>query len=118
MPGLADGEVDEHADRVQRDQQVGLAAEDDDQRRGHDAEHEDPVGERQPVAAQGELAGHVAVPGEDRQQAREGVEARVRGQEQQQRRERLEEVEQDAVAVDRPGDLGDDRLRLRELDRG
>ena len=36
--GLADREVDEHADRVERDQRVGLAAGDDDQRRGEEAE--------------------------------------------------------------------------------
>ena len=40
---------------------------------------------RQAIAAEGELAGHVAVLGEDRGEAREGVEARVRGEEQDER---------------------------------
>ena len=65
------------------------------------AEDDDPVGEREPIAAQRELARHVAVLGQDREQPWEGIEAGVRGQEQQQRRERLEQVEQDPVAVDR-----------------
>ena len=39
----------------------------------------------QPIAAERELARHVAVLGQDRGQAREGVEARVRGEEQDQR---------------------------------
>ncbi len=42
----------------------------------------DPPRVRQPVAAERELAGHVAVLGQDRGEAREGVEARVRGEEQ------------------------------------
>ena len=70
-----------------------IAAEADDEQRGHAAQDEDPVGVREPVAAERELAGHVPVLGEDREQARERVEARVRGQEQQQGREGLEQVE-------------------------
>ena len=115
--GLADREVDEHADRVQRDEQVGDGPEADDQQGGDAAEDEDPVGVGEPVAAKGELARHVAVLGEDREQARERVEARVRGEEQEQGREGLEQVEHHAVAVDRAGDLRDDGL-ARELDVG
>ena len=116
-PGLADGEVDEHADRVERDEQVGRAPEDDDQPGGQRGQHDDPVRERQAVAAQSELPRHVPVAGQDREQPREGVEAGVGGEEEQQRGECLEQVEQDAVAVDRLGDLRDDRLLLREVDR-
>ena len=61
-----------------------------DRRQQHDAPR---VGE--PVAAERELARHVAVLGQDRGQAREGVEARVRGEEQDQRRARGEGDEQD-----------------------
>ncbi len=86
-----------------------------DQQGGHAAEHEDPVRVGEAIPAEGELAGHVAVAGQDRQQARERVEARVGGQEQEQGREGLEQVEQQPVAVDGAGDLGDDRLALREL---
>ena len=96
---------------------MGHGAEPDDEHRGHPAEDEDPVGVGQAIPAEGELAGHVAVLGQDREQPREGVEAGVRGEEQQQGGERLEEVEHDPVAVDPARDLRDDRL-TRELDVG
>ena len=94
--GLADREVDEHADGVQRDQQVGLAVE--DRRSGpprstasttipHENASRSPRNEN--------WRGMKPSLGEDREQPREGVEARVRGQEQQERRERLEQVERD-----------------------
>ena len=50
--GLADREVDEHTDGVERDEQVRLAVEDDDQRGRHDTQHDDARGERQPVATE------------------------------------------------------------------
>ena len=91
---------------------VRVAPEEDDQRGGHDAEDDDAQAEGQAVAAEGELAGHEAVLGQDGGQAREGVEGGVGGQEEDERRERLEEVEADRVAAeDGRGDLGDDRLR-------
>ena len=96
---------------------MGGTAEDHDQAGGQGGQDDDPVREREPVAAQGELARHVPVARKDREQPRERVEARVRGEEEQQRGERLEQVEEEAVAVHRPGDLGDDGLLLRELDR-
>ena len=56
--------------------------------------------ERQAVTAEGELAGEEPVLGEDGGEPRERVEARVRGQEQEQRREALEEVEADRTATE------------------
>ena len=55
MPGLRERERDEHADHVERDQRVRVAAEDDEQQRGAAAEAEDPVREREPVALVHEL---------------------------------------------------------------
>ena len=76
-----------------------------------------PVREREAVAAERELAGDEPVLGQDGGQPRERGERGVGGEEQQQRRERLEQVEPDAaVAVDVARDLGDDR-RPRLLDR-
>ena len=72
---------------------VSDAAEGDDQRDGRDAQDDDAAREREAIAAEAELARHVAVAGEDRGQARERVERGVRGQEQDQRGERLVEVE-------------------------
>ena len=76
MPGLGDREVDEHADRVQRDERVGLALEDDHERRGDQAQRDDPAREGEPVAAERELAREEAVLGEDGAEPRERVEAR------------------------------------------
>ena len=93
-PDLAEREAQEHADRVQRDQRVGVAAEGPQDPEGDGREQHDPPRVRQPVAAERELAGHVAVLGQDRGEAREGVEARVRGEEQDQRGARRERVEE------------------------
>ncbi len=49
---------------------------------GRHSQPDDAVGEDQPVAPVHELAGHEAVPGQDRGQAREAGEAGVGGQEQ------------------------------------
>ncbi len=75
--------------------------------------------ERQAIATEAELAWHVSVASEDRRQPREGIERGVRGQEQNHRGERLEEVERDrCVAEDGRRDLADDRLdRGRRLAR-
>ena len=70
---LADGERHEHADRVQRDERVGLAAERQQQDERHDAEDDDARVEGEPIPAEAELARHVAVAGEDRGQPRKGV---------------------------------------------
>ena len=85
MPGLAEGEPGEHAERVQRDQRRDVALEDDDQHAGDDGEEDDAVGEHQAVAAVGELAGQEAVPGDDRRQPGEVGVGRVGGQDQDQR---------------------------------
>src|SRR4029079_19395653 len=115
--GLTDREVDEHADRVERDQQVRLALGHDDQGRRERREDDDPPREREAVAAERELAGHEAVLGEDREQPREGVEARVRGEDEEDGRERLEQQEgRRPGAVDDRGDLADDRLPLGLVD--
>ncbi len=68
---LRQREREEHADGVQRDERVGLAAEGDDQRAGGGGEHDDAVGEHEPVAPVGELSRQVAVVGDDRREARE-----------------------------------------------
>ena len=85
MPDLAEREAEEDADRVERDQRVRVAAERRQQHEGDRRQQDDPPRVREPVAAERELAGHVAVLGQDRGEAREGVEARVRGEEQDQR---------------------------------
>jgi hypothetical protein len=81
-PDLAQREAHEHAHRVQRDQRMGVATERPQQpERDRCQEHYPPrIGE--PVAAERELTWHVAVLGQDRGEAREGIEARVRGEEQ------------------------------------
>ena len=68
---LRDREVDEHAHRVQRDQGVGRGAAGDHDRAGDGAQQDDPGREREPVAAERELARDEAVLGEHRREARE-----------------------------------------------
>src|SRR6185503_11194933 len=68
---LAYREVDEHADGVERDQGMRPATRDDDQGCGDHPEQHDAHGERQPVAAQCELAREEAVLPEDRREPRE-----------------------------------------------
>ncbi len=97
---------------------MGAALEVDDQTRGQGGQDHDPVRIGEPVTTQRELARHMAVPGEDRQQAWERIEAGVRGEEQEQRREGLEEVERNSVAKHLLGDLRDHGDLDRMLDRG
>ena len=82
---LAEREAHEHADRVQRDQRVGVAAERPQEPERHAGQQDDAPRVGEPVAAERELARHVAVLGEDRRQPGEGVEAGVGGQEQDER---------------------------------
>ena len=117
--GLADREVDEHPDGVERNEEMRFAVEHDDEDRRNHAQRDDPVRVGESVAAQPELPRHVRIGRQDRQKAREGVEARVRGQEQEQGREGLEQVERDrAVAIHTPRDLADDGLLLRKVQVG
>ena len=61
---------------------------------GGGGQQQDAVGEHQPVAAVVQLAGQVAVPGQDRGQPGEAVERGVRGEDQDGRGGGLEQVEQ------------------------
>ena len=79
---LAEREGGEHADGVERDEGVGDAAEGDDEHAGGDGEEEDAVGEHEAVAPVGELAGQVAVPGDDRRQPGEVGVGGVGGQDE------------------------------------
>ena len=98
-------------DDVELDQPGDLGLERHDQHHRGDRQEDDAVGERQPVAAGVQLAGQVAVLGEDRAEHREAVERGVRGQEQDQGGDRADHVEQDrAAAEDGLAELGGDRL--------
>ena len=99
---LAQGEAQEHADRVQRDEGVRVAAEGPQQPERDRRQQDDAPRVREAVAAERELAGHVAVLGEDRGEAREGVEARVRGEEQDERRRHGEQVGEGRARRRRP----------------
>ena len=60
----------------------------------------DAQGVGEPVAAERELAGHQVVLGEDRGEPGEGVVGGVRGEDEDERRERLEQVEADGVGAE------------------
>ena len=106
---LAEGEGQEDAHRVERDEGVHVAAERDQQQRGDPRQHDDACRVGQPVAAIGEVAGEVVILGQDGGQAREGREGRVGSQDEDERGEGLEEVEAHRSGPeDRAGDLRHD----------
>lgn len=81
-PGLGEGEGDEDADDVELDEAGQLGVEGDDQGDRGEGEQHDAVGVDEPVAAVGELARRVPVPGEDGGEHREAVEGGVRGEDE------------------------------------
>ena len=77
---------------------VDVGVEDDEQHGGGDAQHDDAVRERQPVAAERELVRQEPVARQDRAQSREVGVARVRREDQDERRRRLDRVERPACS--------------------
>ena len=69
--GAGHGEAGEDADGVEGDQPVELGPVDEHQRERDRGQHQDAVGEGEPVAPPGELAGQEAVPGHEAGQVRE-----------------------------------------------
>jgi len=108
--GLGEGETEEHAHRVQRDETMRVTVEDDQQAGGDGPEQDDAVGEDETVAEIAQLAGQVPVASLDACEAGEAVEARVGGQHQDHRCEQLDGVVHGPVAESRSGYLRDDRL--------
>ena len=96
--GLRQRERDEDADHVERQQQLRVAAEPDDQDRREDRQDEDAVREGEPVALVHELPRQVAVARDDRRQPREVGVRRVRRQHEDQHRRGLQQVVDDAAA--------------------
>ena len=115
---LRQRERGEHADGVERDQRVGEAAERDDQQRGGAGEHEHAVREHQPVAPVGQLAGQIAVAGDDRRQPREVGVGGVRREGQDRRGRELEDHVQGPVAEHEQAHLGEHRLLVARVRRG
>ena len=100
-------EPGEHADRVERHQVVDVRPDREDERQRYDGQHDDAVGEHQPVPALHQPAGQERVLGHEAGQERETVEAGVAPGEQDQRGRELDEVEQDAA-----GPAAEDEVRL------
>ena len=118
MPDCDSVKLEEHADGVERDELVDLGVGHEQQHDGGDGQRDDAVGEHQPVAALGELAGHEVVAGVEAGQAGEVGEAGVGGQHEDERRARsgscrTARAADAAVAEHRLADLGDDRRRAR-----
>ncbi|CAM5733712.1 hypothetical protein SBADM41S_10783 [Streptomyces badius] len=108
---LAEREGHEDADDVELDQPGRVGAVDDDQEHRRAGQEHDAVGEGQAVAAGVQLTRQVAVLGEDRAEQREAVVGGVGGEEEDQGGGGGEDDEEEgAVAEDRLGDLGDDRV--------
>ena len=101
----------EDTDSVEADQGIGRSVEGDDQEYRHQGQGDDPGVEGQPLAAQGELARKVAVPGQDGGEARKVGEARLGRQDQDAHRGDLEDVVERATAGEnRSPDLRQDGL--------
>src|SRR6185295_40974 len=60
--GLGEGERYEHADHVERDERMRVAAEYDEQQAGEQAESDDAVGKSETIALIHELARQIAIP--------------------------------------------------------
>ena len=88
---LGEREGGEDADDVEVDEGDDVGVEDPDQDGGQAGEHDDPVRVDEPVAEVHELAGEVAVAGEDGGQPREALVRRVGGEDEDPERDRLDE---------------------------
>ena len=75
--GLGEGEAGEHPHGIEGDQVTDAATEDHQQDSSKGAQHHDAVAEHQPVAQGGQLAGHVAVLGQEGGQAWEIGKGRI-----------------------------------------
>src|SRR6185312_5826180 len=110
--GLAKRESKENADCIERDQRVDTAAFDDDEERRKHSEQENPVAENKLVSQAGELLREKGVARQNRGEAREIGEARVRRQHENQRcrdlRKEVGERKRPRLAEDRSRDLVDD----------
>ena len=111
-PRLAQREREEDAEDVELDQPGDVGVEGDDQKRRDQREENDPVREHEAVAAVGELVREVVVAPEQGGEHREAVEGGVRGEDQDRRRERLQQVERRGVAERGEPDLADRRPLL------
>ena len=74
---LGEGEAGEHPHGIEGDQVADTAPEDHQQESSKGAQHHNAVAEHQPVAQGGQLAGHVAVLGQEGGQAREIRKGRI-----------------------------------------
>ena len=81
---LREGEACEHSHGIEGDQVSDTAAEDHQQDAGKGTEHHDAVAKHQPVAQGGQLAGHVAVLGQEGGEARKIGKGRIGSQQQNQ----------------------------------
>lgn len=113
-PGLGDGEADEDADREERDEGVGIAAGEDQERGGDGRERKDPVTVDLPVGLQAEDMRQIVVAGQQLEQHRQTAERRVRGQRQQHHGGELHDIEGEIVPEGRVGEL---RQHGHALDR-
>ena len=121
--GAGHGEAGEDADGVHRYQVADPGPGDEEQGDGHDGEHDDPVGEDQPMASFGQLGRQEPVLGDETGQEGEAVEAGVAaGVEDQQRwrtgRTRSRRGRRRAGAEHRLGLLREDGRRAVDVGDG
>ena len=110
-PDLAERERHENADDVELDQCGDLGIECDDERDGRQREEHDPVRESQPAAAGEQLAGKVAILGQDGAEYRKAIERGVGRQDEDQRGDAGDQIQAERkISEDRVRELGHQRL--------
>ena len=108
QPDLADREADEHPDRVQRDQVVGLGVDRDQQQRRRDRQREDPDPVDRLLGAQVEDVRQAVVLGQQAHQHRQAAEAGVRREPEHRGDREVGHVERPAGPERAGGQLGQD----------
>ena len=109
--GLGQGEGDEHAKRVERDEAGDAGLEADEKADRHERERHDPGREGEPFAAEGELARQEPVARQERGKAREVGEGRVRCEHEDERGGHLGHHQDRALA----GQASDEEAQHRVL---
>jgi hypothetical protein len=113
--GLRQSERREDAHCVERDQRIRESVERDEEQRRGAGQKQDAVREHEPVASVGHLPWEIAVPGNDRRQAREVRIRGVRREREDQRGRDLEYEEHGSVAEHQQTHLGEDGLVMARV---
>ena len=112
--GLREGEGQEDANGVQRDQGRDAGLEDDDQHARHQRKEDDAAREDQPAAPEGQVTRQEAIGGQQRAESGKVGKRRVRGHDQDHGRRSDHQIVSDTLAIEyRACQLRNHRFRRR-----